>query len=155
MHDIDCHIIIHKEPQWKIDRCMASFDGQAVNVHLVEGEDEPRGPRKGRLKGFAMGSAPYLCYADPDDWIEPNAFGLLNANLGQYDLIHGWENVVCGRKIVGCNKGPHHLFVLRRGLSVDYADEALSTDGVPAQKIFVIESVLYNWDIGGRYGCMG
>ncbi len=152
MYDIDCHIIIHKAPQWKIDRCLASLEGQSVNLHLVKGEDEYP-PYKGRARGFSMGSAPYVCYADHDDWVEPGAFELLNANLGS-DLVYGWENVVREGKVLGIGKSIHHLFCLKRGLDLDYSKEWVDVlrkqHSLSTTKI---DKVLYNWEVrGGPHG---
>ena len=150
MHDIDCHIIIHKEPQWKIDRCMASFDGQAVNVHLVQGEDEYP-PFKSRVKGFALGSAPYVCYADPDDWVEPNAFEILNTNLGA-DFIRGTERVWKDGKVLSTSSATHHLFVVKRGFGFD-SSCASRFPYTKFENKRLLADVLYNWDLtGGRYG---
>lgn len=155
MFDIDCHIIIHKEPHWKIDRCMASFDGQAVNVHLVEGIDGDFPPFIGRAKGFAMGTAPYVCFADPDDWIEPDAFELLNAHLGEADVVHGFENIWDEGRIVQREGSLHHLYTVRRDIGIDLSG-GFRAKFPKCTTHKLIDSVTYNWDItGGRYGRVG
>jgi len=152
MFDIDCHIIIHKEPQWKIDRCLASLEGQPVNLHFVAGEDGDFPPFKGRAKGFAMGAAPYVCFTDPDDWVEPNAFELLNANLGAADVVYGWEMVWRDGKVIDIATAPHHVFVVARALELDLSGgfRGLNTRQLSEK---CLPAALYNWDItGGRYG---
>ena len=152
MFDIDCHIIIHKEPRWKIDRCLSSLQGQPVNLHFVVGEDE-RPPFKGRAKGFAMGCAPYVCYVDPDDWVEPNCFARLTENLGP-DVVHGWERIVRDGKELGLNSSYHHAFAIKRGIDIPYELQIMAV--LPYEKrlkIKEIPEVLYTWDLtGGRYG---
>lgn len=150
MFDIDCHIIIHKEPQWKIDRCLASLEGQPVNLHLVEGKEEYP-PCAGRAKGFAMGSAPYITYIDPDDWVEPGAFALLNENLG-VDLLFGKERVWNRGSVLAEQGSVHHLFVLKRGFGFDPTCGPKFAFNPCKDKKF-LDVVLYNWDLdGGRYG---
>lgn len=153
MFDIDCHIIIHKEPKWKIDRCLASLEGQPVNLHFVAGEDGDFPPFKGRAKGYAIGSAPYVCFADPDDWVEPNAFELLNANLGA-DLVYGKERVWRGSAVIDKSDSIHHLYATKRALNLDLSGEfrSINKHRRNMTRTF-ISQFLYNWDItGGRYG---
>lgn len=150
MHDLDCHIIIHKEPQWKVDRCLASLEDQPVNLYFVEGVEE-RPVYQGRAKGFAMGSASYVTCVDPDDWVEPGAVEKLMPYIGNHDLVHGWERVVREGKPIGVNRLPHHLYILKRGLDIDYSGQHRSLRDVASR--FVVPEILYNWDItGGIYG---
>jgi hypothetical protein len=152
MHDIDCHIIIHNEPQWKIDRCMASFDGQAVNVHFVQGVDEYP-PHKSRAVGFALGSAPYVTYADPDDWIDKDYFSRMSPHLGECEFLYGSEIIWRDGVEIGRNVGPHHAFVITRASNAAADIVSLQWRGLKTR--YVPEAV-YNWDVtGGRYGKLG
>jgi len=121
VHDIDVHIIHHKEPQWLLDRCIASMDGQPVNIHIVKGINEWP-PFKGRALGFSKGSAKYVSYVDPDDVVLPGCFEKLLQYVGA-DLVWGNEGVVIedGGETVHTNKSPHHAFLLKRGLDLDYS----------------------------------
>ncbi len=102
-----------------------------------------------------MGSAPYVCYADADDWIAPGAFDLLSAELDGHDLVFGIEAVVKNGIKVDENRWPHHLFVVRRGLDISYG--ALTKQDVMHKlhtlKTRYIPQTVYYWDVsGGRYG---
>ena len=89
---IDVHILTHNEPQWQIDRCLESLKDEPINLHIVHGFDEWP-PYQGRALGFSKGTAPYVSYVDPDDYIVPGAFTKLLAVIesGDYDAAHGWE----------------------------------------------------------------
>jgi len=147
---IDCFMIIYKEPSWKIDRCLSSLEGQSVNLHIIQGEEEYP-PFKGRAKGFNTGTAPYVTYVDPDDWVEPNAIEILLNNLGNYDVVYGSENVVRDGKIITKDNSIHHLYVTKRNLPIDYSREGI---GVQLQdrylSILKLKDTLYNWDITGK-----
>lgn len=121
MHDIDLHIIVYDEPKWQVDRCLASLEGQPVNIHIVKGVKE-RPPKKGRMAGYRLGSAPYQTFVDPDDVVRPGAFAALLEYAG-YDLIYGNEDQIIhdelggelGRSI-GVHSAMHHAYLLKRGV---------------------------------------
>jgi hypothetical protein len=120
MFDIDVHIIHYLEPQWMLDRCLASLEGQPVNIHIIKGVEEWP-PFKGREKGFAAGTAKYCSYVDPDDEVMPGAY----ENLIQYDgynLVWGNELIYSGEKVVEF-KGIHHAYLVKRDLPIDHCGE--------------------------------
>lgn len=118
MQPIDVHIIVYDEPQWQIDRCMESLKNEPINIHIVQGIEEWP-PSEGRRKGYAMGTAPYHAYVDPDDYIVPGAFQLLLDAIGDADVCYGWEYVLDQQKTWRVNKGLHHAFLVKRTLDID------------------------------------
>lgn len=70
---IDIHVLLlpTTHPAWWKE-CRESLEGEPVNLHLVEGVAGHIG--KGRAKGFALGTAPYVSCVDPDDLVVAGAF---------------------------------------------------------------------------------
>ena len=117
MYAIDVHIITHGEPQWMLDRCLKSLEGQPVNIHLVEGFTEFP-PEKGRALGLSKGSAPYISWVDPDDWCEPDMYKRLLDLIETTgaEIVYCWEYVYLDDKVV-VNTKPHHGIVAKREIS--------------------------------------
>jgi hypothetical protein len=120
MFDIDVHIIHYLEPQWMLDRCLASIEGQPVNIHIIKGVEEWP-PFKGRKKGFAAGTAKYCSYVDPDDEVMPGAYETLIQHDG-YDLIWGNELIYSREKVVTFT-GIHHAYLIKRDLPIEHCGE--------------------------------
>lgn len=86
---IDVHILSlpHRRGA-KLERCLESVAVAAsrapfpVAVHVVECEQDGHLGR-GRAKGYAHGSHPYVTNVDDDDWVEPDAFAVLAEALEQ------------------------------------------------------------------------
>ena len=151
---IDVHIIKFDEPQWQIDRCLESLKDEPVTLHIVQGFYEWP-PYQGRALGYSKGTAPYVSYVDPDDYLVPGAFTKLLTAIesGDYDAAYGWEVVI--RNGVQCNtvKSAHHAFVLRRGLPIDYSSSwriFSSPQGIKRNRTVVINEVLYYRDMEER-----
>ena len=112
MHHIDLHVIHYDEPQWVLDRCIASLEGQPVNIHIVQGVKEFP-PIKGRQAGYVAGTAPYATYVDPDDEVMPGAVERLLVHYGA-DLIWGNELVKGPDGMEYVAYAPHHLVLRKR-----------------------------------------
>jgi hypothetical protein len=147
MYDIDLHIIHYKEPQWLFDRCLASLEGQPVNIHIVEGIEEFP-PISGRRKGFATGTAKYCSFVDPDDIVEPGAFQKLLDAIGDNDVAYGNERIVIREGSVTLSNTIHHAYLIKRGL--EFIDYSLDTVDVIKKsqflKIVHVNEVLYTWN---------
>ena len=147
---IDVHILTHGETQEQLDRCIASLDGQPVIIHVVQGIDEWP-PENGRRLGYSKGSAEFVSYVDPDDWVEPNAFDRLLAAIDKSDAAYGWEwcHLPDGTKRI--RKAPHHAIVFRRDVPVDLGLSWRAIHRLPCHRVKEVASVLYNWVVGARY----
>lgn len=71
-HNVDVHVAMLPcvRPAWR-DECLASLDDEPCNVHVVDGVEGHIG--QARLRGFQQGTAPYVSFADPDDYVLPGA----------------------------------------------------------------------------------
>lgn len=154
MHPIDVHIITFNETPEQRDRCLASLEGQPVNVHMVQGTAE-RPPVQGRLRGFAVGSAPLVSYVDPDDWVEPGAYEKLLVAIGDKDAVYGWEWCHLPSGECKIRTAPHHAFVLRRGLAIDYSTSWRVFQQLQPNSVAKVSEPLYNWTVGYRYVRLG
>ena len=99
MHRVDTHIITlqgwsGQREDW-YEKCLASLEDQPTNIHVIEGVQGHIG--KGRAAGFATGSAEFVSFADPDDYLEPDAVqtvvDFLDANPN-IDVCCTSENVI-------------------------------------------------------------
>ena len=151
MFDIDVHIIRLDEPDWMLNRCLASLAGQPINIHIVQGVVEAP-PLTGRRLGFEAGQAPYCSLVDPDDTVEPGAYAAMLEFAGAFDVIHGNERVLKDGKELSINTGIHHAFLVRRGIAgLDYARGNLGViNAIPRLRLSVkhLDQVFYNWNIG-------
>lgn len=146
IHPIDVHIIHFQEPIELLKRCLRSLAGQPVNVHIVNGYEEWP-PYEGRRVGFSKGTARYVASVDPDDIVHPGAFEKLLAHDGA-DLIWGNEEVITkeGEPPVAINYAPHHAYLLKRGLDLDYADGFRAVLRNDSLSRVHIDEVIYTWN---------
>ena len=150
---IDVHYIYYDEPEWQITRCLESLRGEPVTVHSVPGVwGNP--PVKKRAEGFALGTAPYVSYVDPDDYVEPGVYTrLLQAiTSGDFDAAYGWERVFSDSGINRVCKIPHHAFLLKRNLPIEYGQAQKVFMTLPRKRVVEVEDVLYHRDLGQRHG---
>lgn len=148
---IDVHILVRDEPKELLDRCVASMDGQPVTLHIINGYNEWP-PYKGRSIGFSRGKHPFVASVDPDDWVEPRAFDDLLEAIDGYDVAYGWEYQHWPDGTVRLHKHPHHAYVMRRGLNINYGREWCELYKLPDKVIHIVKRPLYNWVVGERYG---
>ena len=67
---IDVHVGVNgTEPREWVDRCLASLARCPVNVHIVDSSNMLVGTM--RAMAYQRGTADYVSYVDPDDWVEP------------------------------------------------------------------------------------
>ncbi len=147
MFDIDVHIIRFKEPDWMMDRCLSSLNGQPVNIHIVKGEAEFPA-FKARAKGFSKGHAPYVSYVDPDDEVKPGAYEKMLKSYG-FDLIWGKEEIWVDGVFKHNYQWPHHAYCIKRGLALDYPRGAPPVTYAALQKKITsrfIDEVFYKWN---------
>lgn len=90
---IDCHVLWlpgQRDDWWQ--KCRQSLCGEPVNVHRVEGI--PGDYVTARCRAFAVGSAPFVSYVDPDDWVMPGAFSHCLWKLADPDVVMVWTDSV-------------------------------------------------------------
>lgn len=70
---IDCHVLTMPtdHPQWSAD-LRQDLDAEPVNQFWIEGIPGKLGAA--RAAGYALGEAPFLSYADPDDRVIPGVY---------------------------------------------------------------------------------
>jgi glycosyltransferase involved in cell wall biosynthesis len=149
---IDVHMIVYDEPQWQIDRCLESLKDEPITLHVIPGVEERRykvcGPVIGRREGFSRGSAPFVSFVDPDDWIEPGAFGFLLDEIERSGLnvAYGGEYIHRDGRRVGVSYSLHHSYVCRRAA---FALDDLVKEWRPfvRERTAPINKVLYNWSV--------
>lgn len=96
MNDIDVHIIV--PPKWKndgerkwFDQCIESLETEPVNIHLVDRVQDDT--RRARFTGYQQGSAPYVSFVDPDDYVMPGAFSsAMDAWAAKPDAVGVYTN---------------------------------------------------------------
>lgn len=83
---LDVHVLVtHRLPQGWLEQSIGSVFAAAraapfeVNVHLSPESKEDFW--RARWDGYARGSAPWATYVDADDWVEEDAFALLQPHL--------------------------------------------------------------------------
>lgn len=75
MNRVDVHILTMNEPlSWR-EQCISSLEGADINLSVQPGI--MKGMGEARARGFEIGSAKYVSYADPDDIYVPEVFGKL------------------------------------------------------------------------------
>lgn len=144
MYDVDVHIIHFNESQDLLDKCIASLEGQPVNIHIVKGFEEWP-PYESRKKGFASGSAKYCSFVDPDDEVMPGAYEELLKYSGA-DLIWGNELVITRDRDAHIHKGIHHAYLVKRNLSVQHYLEFRAFPNAFLKRVHV-NKVLYTWNM--------
>lgn len=117
LHPIDCHVLWlpgQRDDWWQ--ECRQSLLGEPINVHRVEGI--PGDYVTARCRAFAVGSAPFVSYVDPDDLVTRGAFAHCLWKLAAPDVVMVWTDSVRlfesgERKLVNARR-PHQLIVARR-----------------------------------------
>lgn len=89
MNLIDVHIVRgpNENPEWW-ERCTNSLQGHPINVHVVDRVEKDI--RAARYNGFSQGTAPYVSFVDPDDYVLPETFEKC------LDVIQTSPDNVCG-----------------------------------------------------------
>jgi len=73
MYPIDVHILtLPGEDKRLFDICLDSLKNEPVNIHICEGIVGCTGTA--RANAFLKGTAKYVSFVDPDDYIEPGIF---------------------------------------------------------------------------------
>lgn len=148
---IDVHLIRYDEPEWQVQRCLESLQDEPIILHRIQGIKEFP-PFTKRAEGFACGTAPYVSYVDPDDYVKPGIYKKLLAGItsGDFDAAYGWEQVINNFGLNRLEKLPHHAFVLKRGLALDYTKEWRVFLEIPRSRIAEVNEVVYVHDLGDR-----
>lgn len=127
---IDLHILTLSDSRadWR-DRCVASVldaaarAGYPVHVHVVPGIDGHLG--LARARGYAVGSAPWKCYVDDDDYVLPGAFKALAPHLSSdVAAIFPRERIEQNGRFHKHTQGRHHLWPVRAELALGFDHEA-------------------------------
>ena len=89
---IDVHVLTHEgtRQDW-LTQCLASLDGQPVNVVVIDNTGRSVG--EGRARGYAMGLSPFVAYVDSDDYVLPGCFDACLESLGRHHAVVTMEIV--------------------------------------------------------------
>ena len=150
MNLIDVHIITFDETKEEIERCLASLDDQPINIYMVDGIKEWP-PVQGRAKGYAMGNAPFVSYVDPDDFVYPGCYETLLSAISDKDAAYGFEDVYRDGVKIGVCVMPHHAFLLRRGLDIDYSSSFRVFSRLSRKQVVEVKQVLYRHHRGSNH----
>lgn len=73
MNLIDVHIahMPGENKEWW-EQCQHSLVGEPINIHNINGIDKDI--KQTRYNGFLQGTAPYVSFVDPDDYVLPGGF---------------------------------------------------------------------------------
>lgn len=69
---VDLHILSYSAPADWLSQCVLSVDSEPCTV-LVHSGDFDNHIGAARAHAFTFGNAPYVSWADDDDWVEPGA----------------------------------------------------------------------------------
>lgn len=125
---IDLHVLtIPSCPAEFIAKCKASIAAAIerspfpVAVHVLEGEVGHIG--RGRAKGYALGTFPYVTCVDCDDYLLPGAFANMAAALeGEPAATYTPEKVRLPNGELRSGLDRHHLMVVKREYLIEHAD---------------------------------
>lgn len=86
---IDVHIVkgLNENPEWW-EQCKDSLKNHPINIHIVDKIDGDI--RAARYNGFLQGTAPYVSFVDPDDYVLPETFDKC------LEIIQNSSNNICG-----------------------------------------------------------
>ena len=80
---LDVHIIRRLDYNPKVlRRCMDSVASKKANINVVQGVDGHIG--WSRIKGYAVGNAPFVTYVDDDDMVTPGLLDALSSALEEH-----------------------------------------------------------------------
>jgi len=90
---IDVHVLTHEGTRPDdLERCLASLEGQACTVHVVDNAGYPVGP--GRAAGYGRGNHPFVSYLDSDDEALPGTYERLLTELEKHRAVCTLERVI-------------------------------------------------------------
>lgn len=139
MSRCDTHVLAYRPCEDWLEQCLESMQGAETHVHLIRG-GAGGSIGRARAQAFPLGSAPYVCFVDDDDYVlAPEAFEAacdhLDANphhVGVYtDITHispagdwterkrAWSPL---RQLTRCSE-ILHLHVMRRSAVELYLEE--------------------------------
>lgn len=130
---LDLHVLLHHHnAEWNT-QCRSTITMAvhnapfAVEVHYLEGEHGHIG--RGRARGYALGTNPYVTYVDHDDYLLPDALQALWPALQQSpDAIFPHELNVLKSGFIRANNERHHLCIYRREFIIDHTQYAACGD---------------------------
>ena len=111
---IDVHVLTYSgtRKDW-LDQCLASLAREPlVTVHVLEGDEGNVGA--GRVRGYRMGTHPYVSYVDSDDYILPGTIDACLEGLKHAPAVVTMERRLWGHLFDSSLRGGHHLTVYKR-----------------------------------------
>ncbi|WP_052689770.1 hypothetical protein [Xanthomonas albilineans] len=119
---LDVHVLtLHDTPrEWVQQRRESIAEavaaaGYPVHVHEIDGELGHIG--RGRARGYALGTQPYVTYIDCDDYVQSGAFAALaDALVAGHDAVGPGETLEREGVRWQC-PDPHHLICYRRDVA--------------------------------------
>lgn len=82
MQLIDVHVALSPEYKDFHNECLASLEGQPVNIFTLPGV--PYNTGAARRAGYKLGSSEWVSFVDDDDRVLPGAFERINAAIKKY-----------------------------------------------------------------------
>lgn len=123
---IDVHVLIRENPNPEhLQRCMDSLKDQPITLHTLPGVMGHIG--QGRIAGYSLGTNPWVCYVDDDDWVLPETFEFVTSVIRadpylacvSSPALHTPRRPDSPTKLFAlrtCTPFPDHLCVYRRDL---------------------------------------
>ena len=137
---LDVHVIVGTARVEWLAQCLSSVvHAMAIApfpmaLHVVPGEAGHIG--RGRARGYAAGTFPYVTFVDDDDYVLPGAFAQMAEAFRQQ------PSAICTPELVEVNGNPlirggtrHHLTAIRRKDVIDHAAWAACGDVAQAMAI--------------------
>lgn len=153
---IDVHVLTLPGREPWLAECLQSLKNEPVTVCVVP-VDAGHFPES-RKKGYAEGTAEWVCYVDDDDRVIEGAFNKMIEAITenpQFDYFYMYEEMIneSGNVISRPMKAPHHLIVYPRRFIAEHQDafnhknpDCELLKQIPrTAKVFCIETVGYQW----------
>lgn len=139
MNLIDVHIahLPHENLEWW-EQCQQSLTGEPVNIYNIDGIKG--NIKQTRYEGFLLGSAPYVSFVDPDDYVLSGGFAKCLETIQATDdktcavyttskhlygnqLTNGKTYVPWSKYVLSDPRRIHQLIVYKRKLLIEVFDQ--------------------------------
>lgn len=152
--DVDVHVLTLPDSNsvW-LEQCLESLHREPCNVYVVEGVKGHLG--LSRIKGYSLGSAPFVSFVDCDDYVLPGVIDAcletIKADLQCSAVITKEKILRDGNLLTQQSFGGHHLYLAKRScielLFEDFKQHQFIVDGFTRDKIRpkLVDFVGYVW----------
>lgn len=89
---VDTHVLVHhgiRRPAW-LEQCLAALEAQPTSILMVRSDSD----HLGQIRAHAMreGTAPWVSWADDDDWLHPGALQACIAAADQPGVVGAYTD---------------------------------------------------------------